>query len=366
MKIPDETPVIVKDLFKAGETVEGAIRKSVDFFTAADAASTPSQTTAKAKIESPRLEAELLLSHVLGITRTQVVINKDRALTGDELREFEGLVRQKQTGAPTAYLLGDAEFYGRKFFVDKAVLIPRPETEELVEWIVNSFNESLNEPGPQSSSQGEPEYDKKNGGLKILDLCTGSGCIGLTLACELPAALVCLADLSEEALGVARRNASEIMAGFLGNCLGNPVNHLMSNSMNNPVNHPGVEKEHTGAKPPIIDILRSDLFTDITPDDFQLIVSNPPYVTADEFEYLDAGVKNFEPRQALLVDDPGKFNRALISGAFARLQPGGWLYLETSPTLIGSIAQLLAEAGFTRIEVKKDLSGKDRFIRGCK
>jgi release factor glutamine methyltransferase len=230
------------------------------------------------------------------------------------LQIFERLVSEKITGIPTAYILQNAEFYGRKFTVNSSVLIPRPETEELVEWII-----------------------KCNGIQKpvdsILDLCTGSGVIGITLACEVKVNYVCLSDQSDDALNTARKN-SEI------------AKELKPNQE--------------------IEILKSDLFKNIMKRDFEIIVSNPPYVTADEYEFLEWSVKNFEPREALLVQSPEKFNTELIQGAYNHLRDGGWIYLESSPFLIQSLGHFLEIFGFINIEVKKDLSGKDRFIRGQK
>lgn len=265
-------------------------------------------------IENPRLEAELLLSYALGISRSRVVLDYDKIISEDNMRIYENLLQEKINGTPTAYILKCAEFYGREFYVNKSTLVPRPETEELVEWIIQSRF------APDS----------------ILDLCTGSGCIGITLACELRPTFLCLSDKSEQALHVAQKNADKI---------------LSFESI-----QPALKKE----------ILESDLFNKITKKDFDLIVSNPPYVTPDEYESLDVSVKNFEPRDALLVEEPGKFNTRLIRDAFGHLRPSGWIYLETSPTLAESLRYFFEASGFQNIEVKKDLAGKDRFVRARK
>ena len=265
-------------------------------------------------IENPRLEAELLLSHVLENSRSYIILNPDKKISHFEAHKFEDFVAQKLTGIPTAYLLQNQEFYGRKFIVDRSVLIPRPETEELVEWIV-------------ASNLKQKTIDS------ILDLCTGSGCIGITLACEMNVQLLCLSDLSGEALEIAKKN-TEILK---------------------------IAKSNEN-----IEIIKSDLFNHIKKTDFELIVSNPPYVTVDEYEYLDANVKNFEPEAALLVPEPGKFNARLIQGAFEHLQNGGWIYVETSPVIIESLRHFLHQSGFINIEIKKDLSNKQRFIRAKK
>ena len=271
----------------------------------------------KFQIENPRLEAELLLSHVLGNSRSQMIIHSDRVISRDALSEYEKLLEKKTTQVPTAYLLGNAEFYGRKFYVNPSVLIPRPETEELVEWVIRS----------------------KHIADSVLDLCTGSGCIGLTLASEINLTYLCLSDLSTAALETVEQNT-----------------HFIRNINSGDLN---MSQLH-------IDIIHSDLFNDIVKKDFHLIVSNPPYVLADEYDHLEAGVKDFEPQEALLLEKPAEFNKRLIQGAFQHLNSLGWVYLENSPVLTESLRLFFEMNGFVNIEIKKDLSGKDRFIRAQK
>jgi release factor glutamine methyltransferase len=289
-------------------TIKAALQRAIDILKKADKS---------LSIENPRLEAELLLAHILRTSRSQIVINSDKPISNSAFREFERLIAKKMSGIPTAYLLGNAEFYGREFTVDRSVLIPRPETEELVEWILLSHE----------TRQGSDAT------ANILDLCAGSGCIGITLACEMNVKYLCLTDQSKDALKIAQKNLEII------------------NFSKNTVK---------------IEILRGDLFDEVKKDDFDIIVSNPPYVTADEYEHLDANVKNFEPREALLVSDPDNFNTRLVKGAFEHLHESGRLYLETSPTLIKSLYQIFESTGFIHIETRKDLSGKDRFLRGQK
>ncbi|MDH4263854.1 MAG: peptide chain release factor N(5)-glutamine methyltransferase [Spirochaetia bacterium] len=290
-------------------SAKAALQKAVDIFKAADITSC---------IENPRLEAELLLAHILKITRSRLIIHSDQVISASALQEYEQLVTKKLTGIPTAYLLGNAEFFGRKFYVNKDVLIPRPETEELVEWILST-----------TAHADTTAYS-------ILDLCAGSGCIGITLACEIKPAFVCLCDLSDAALKIAQQNLSLL----------SQLKH------DQPSFH--------------IEIIKSNLFNEIQKSSFNLIVSNPPYVTFNEYENLDRNVKNFEPREALLVLQPDEFNTRLVRGAYDHLCSSGWLYLETSPTLINSLYEIFKTAGFSYIETKKDLSGKERFIRGQK
>ena len=279
-----------------------------------------------AGIENARLEAELLLSHAMGISRSQILINSEDIVPENQYHNFKRLVSEKLTGKPTAYILENAEFFGRKFIVDNSVLIPRPETEELVEWIILSRAKNS-----KSKNPGDPEKHEN-----ILDLCTGSGCIGITLLCEMITLNIYMSDRSENALKIAGKNL-EIL-----------------------------KIQNLKRRPIVAEILKSDLFDEIRKDDFDLIVSNPPYVTPSEYDTLEAPVKNFEPREALLVEDSDTFNRRLIQGAFDHLRKSGWLYLETSPALIESLGEILNSVGYTNVETKKDLSGKDRFIRAQK
>lgn len=273
-------------------------------------------------VESPRLESEILLSHAMQKDRSWLIIHQDEPVIPEALKKFRSLLQKKITGIPTAYLLGVQEFYGRDFKVGPAVLIPRPETEELVEWIVNS-------------------------GIclkKILDMGTGSGCLGITLCLQAHVEEAVLADISTDALRIAG------------------INGKMVRSLDQP---PEKSKEKKAEKTKIT-LVESDLFSQIKDNDFDLVVSNPPYILQEEFNLLEKSVKDFEPQKALLLPQPESFNDDLVKGAYRCLRPGGWLYLETNPLLINSLVALCKKNGFEKTEVKKDLSQKERFIRACK
>lgn len=220
------------------------------------------------------------------------------------------------SGEPVQYVLGEAWFRDLRLKVDKRVLIPRPETEELVEWIIQD--------GVRSSSSTSDE----DVGPLILDIGTGSGCIALALKKELPDAEVFGIDISYKALDVASANA-----------------------------------EHLGLE---VRWLEMDVIKDwgwLPPSD--IIVSNPPYVLRSEEASLADNVRKFEPRQALFVpdDDPLLFYDTLAVMASELLQPGGRIYVETHADMAQRVAELFRNEGLTDIVIRKDLSGKDRMVR---
>jgi release factor glutamine methyltransferase len=212
------------------------------------------------------------------------------------------------TSRPLQYVLGQTEFSGRRFFVNPDVLIPRPETEELVQIAVN---------------------DNKGKSLEILDLCTGSGCIAISLACELPQAICYATDISESALKTARRNAEANRAA---------VQFAIHDAISNnelPFNRK-----------------------------FDLIVSNPPYVRMSEKASMHSNVLNHEPHIALFVSDdsPLIFYEACIKLACEHLKPTGTIYVEINENLGNETQSLFIAAGFN-VEIIKDISGKDRIIK---
>lgn len=259
-------------------------------------------------IESPRLESELLLAFILGIPRFHLVLNNSECISQIQMSRFMDLIVKKTFRIPTAYLMGFQEFYGRKFQVSPAVLIPRPETEELVEWILKEKKSCKN----------------------VLDLCCGSGCIGITLSLETKVDNLFMSDISSSALEVAKINEK---------ILGNNTT---------------------------VQFIQGNLFENITVNSFDLIVSNPPYVLEHEYALLDKEVKNFEPGLALLVENPEQFNWRLVSGAWEHLQNEGTFFMETNPVFLESLSGMLKNSGFDEILVQQDLSQKNRFIRAVK
>ncbi len=251
-----------------------------------------------------RREARILMRHVLKLGEYEYLNEPDRRLSRSDFGRFASLIRRRAKGEPFAYLTGTREFFSIEFQVDPSVLIPRPETEELIEHILKDFPEP-----PQ----------------RVVDIGTGSGCIAAILAMQWKDSDVIAADISADALETARRNFLDL----------------------------ALEERIT--------IILSDLLEDV-PGTFDLIVSNPPYVLKEEFASLDRDVRDFEPAIALIVDDPGGFYRRLFRQSFRQLNAGGRLYLESSPALLPLLTELAQECGFNHLRVEKDLSGKDRFL----
>ena len=263
----------------------------------------------KRQIDSPRLTAEVLLAHVLKVGRVRLYVDLDRPVEKEELATFKALITRRMAGEPTQYLTGVREFYNRPFKVDPRVLIPRPETELLVEAALHALPKDA--PG------------------RALDLCTGSGCIAVSLAAERPQAEVLAVDLSKDACALARENAEAL----------------------------GV-----GAR---VQVLEGDLYAPLPPEArFQLVVSNPPYVGSDEIAGLSAEVRR-EPRLALDGGPDGlALVRRVVAGARRVLEPGGLLALEIGETQGPQLLALLTEAGFQDPRVERDLERRERMAFG--
>ncbi len=273
-------------------------------------------------IESPRLDAELLVAHALGITRTQVIIEMMRPLADAELAMLRDLVKRRRAHEPIAYLRGEREFYGRRFRVDKRVLVPRPETEVLVD-VALARTRSL------SMS------------MRALDLCTGSGCVAITLARQRPTSKVHATDVSEDALAVARDNAHRLGASnvaFAPGDLFDAVRALVAN--------PRVRR--WGGPP------------------FDLITANPPYIASGEIPTLQIDVRAFEPHLALDGGEDGlALVRRIVSEAPELLAPGGVLAMEIGAGQAPAVAALFEARGFTRVDVQRDLARIERVVSGA-
>jgi release factor glutamine methyltransferase len=256
----------------------------------------------------PALEVRLLLMHVTGLSRPQL-ITQDRALLPVEQQErFAALLARRVAGEPLAYLVGTREFYGRPFAVTPAVLIPRPETEHLVEWSLEVLRAV---PAPT-----------------VLDLGTGTGIVAVTLALECPRAAVWAVDVSANALDVARRNAVALHA-------------------------------------PRVNFVQSDWYAALEPSlRCDLVVSNPPYIAAGD-AHLRQGDLRFEPADALTDHGSGLSDlAAIVAGAPAHLAPGGWLLMEHGYDQGAAVRDLLAAVGFTDVATRQDLAGHDRCTGG--
>lgn len=265
----------------------------------------------KRGLDSPRLDAELLVAHALGVDRVRLYLDFERPLVAAERAAVRALVERRRKREPVAYILGERAFYGRMFHVGPAVLVPRPDSETLVERAL--------------------EILPKDGTARVVDVGTGSGCLGLTIAAERPGAHVTLVDISEDALRVARQNAERL----------------------------GVMDRVT--------LLRSDLFAAVPVPEggFDLIVSNPPYIPSADVETLMPDVRQHEPRLAL---DGGRDGfdcvRPLVAAARGRLRAGGAVLIELGVGQSEAGLRLLTDAGFVDVAVHRDLGRVPRVIEG--
>jgi release factor glutamine methyltransferase len=265
---------------------------------------------------SPRLDVDLLLCRVLGVDRIALVTDADRPLTPAELAAYRALHQRRRGGEPVAYLLGVREFYGRPFRVDRRVLVPRPDTETLVEV-------ALARTRPLSLS------------ARVLDLCTGSGCVAVTLGRERPTTRVLGADISPDALAVARENA------------------LRLGAMN-------------------VAFVESDLFAAFEPRAragarFDLITANPPYIAAPEIRSLPVDIRAFEPTLALAGGPDGlAVLRRILADAPRFLAPGGVLAVEVGAGQAPAVRELFAKAGFVDLAAQRDYGGHERVVSGVR
>jgi len=258
---------------------------------------------AKGGVDAPRLTAEILLAHALSCDRVRLYLDFDKPLGAPELAAFRELVRRRAAGEPTAWLTGRREFLGHVFRVDPLVLVPRPETELLVEAAIALL--------PQEGT--------------LLDLCTGSGCIAISAALARPDARVVATEISTEALAVARENAAALGAA--------------------------------------VEFLEGDLYGPVAAGErFDLIVSNPPYVPAGEIEGLSREVRR-EPRIALDGGADGlDVIRRIVSCAPSRLRPDGLLVIELHETHAVPLPALCLAAGFGEAVVHRDLAALPRWV----
>jgi release factor glutamine methyltransferase len=276
-------------------------------------------------VSEPRASAEVLLAHALGITRLDLYLKHDQPLTPEELSRFRDLVKRRADGEPVAYLTGHKEFWSLDFTVSPAVLIPRPETEILVEAVLEAMRESGQ--GPQPTKNQKPKTKNHFWGLEIG---VGSGAVVTVLAKELPDMSWIGLDLSHEALNVARKNARR---------------------------HEVEERIH---------FLQGNLFTGLKPvPRFALIVANLPYVSEPEWQTLPRDIRFYEPKEALVGGVDGlALLKPMAREAHRYLKPGGWLALEVGPGQAEIISELLEKVGaYDRLEVVRDFQGINRVVR---
>ena len=257
----------------------------------------------------------LLISHITGLSTAQLLAEPNLQLTEEQQKWLDDATIRLQNNEPLQHILGYSEFYGRKFKSDSRALVPRPETEELVEWILNDWS-TLNS---QLST------------LNLLDIGTGTGCIALSLAKELPEAKVSALDISKEALSLARENANILEV--------KNVDFIEGDILNKSFN--------------------SQLST------FNLIVSNPPYVRECEKAEMEANVLDYDPHTALFVsdEDPLIFYRAIGEFALTHLKNGGALYFEINQYLGRETCDMLVAMGYRNVEMREDVNGNARMVK---
>jgi release factor glutamine methyltransferase len=258
-------------------------------------------------IENPRLDAELIVAYALGVDRMRVILDAARPLEGAELERLRELVKRRRSREPVAYLRGEREFYGLRFRVDKRVLIPRPDTETLVDVaLARSAHVSLS--------------------MRQLDLCTGSGCVAIAMARQRPTACVFATDISEDAVACARENAQRLGAYEVAFATG-------------------------------------DLYAPVRGRRFDVVTANPPYIPTAEIEGLQADIRDFEPRLALDGGEDGLgVVRRIVDGAAEHLAPGGVLAIEIEASQGEAVSALLRAGGFADVRVDRDLARLDRVV----
>ena len=267
----------------------------------------------KAGIKEAELDARLLLEHVCNTDRNTLLAYPDRSVTEEENNSYVNYLAEREKRVPLQHIIGYQEFMGLKFYANQHVLIPRQDTENLVEEVMPHVHD----------------------GMRILDLCTGSGCILISLLQYSNDCIGVGTDISKEALEVAAKNGEAIL------------------------------KEKEGKVYEQLQFIESDLFEKLPPQKFDLIVSNPPYIKTDVIDTLEPEVASFEPLLALDGGGDGlDFYRRIVKEAGNFLIRGGMLFLEIGYDQGEAVADLLKEAGFVDIEIRKDYGGLDRVVFG--
>ncbi|MDE6017873.1 MAG: peptide chain release factor N(5)-glutamine methyltransferase [Muribaculaceae bacterium] len=250
----------------------------------------------------------LIFSHVKGWSRVDLIINEGKELSDFTKNELDGIVDRLLLGEPIQYITGNARFHGMDLKVGPGVLIPRPETEELIDWIIDDA--------------GSKED------LEVLDIGTGSGCIAIALARNLPFSNVTAIDFSESAIEQAKENATSLRAK--------------------------------------VSFIKTDMYVWCpAPQTLDIIVSNPPYIAPDEKVDMEVRVKDFEPAEALFVeaDDPIKPYKRIEAIAARGLKPGGHLYLELNPRYAEDVSSLFKSNVWQDVDLRLDSYGKKRMLR---
>ncbi|HEV8523510.1 MAG TPA: peptide chain release factor N(5)-glutamine methyltransferase [Terriglobales bacterium] len=260
-------------------------------------------------VGSPRMNAEVLLMHALACDRAYLYAHPEREMMPDEQSRYEVLLAERAGGKPSQYITGHQEFWGLDFIVSPAVLIPRPETEHIVETVL--------------------ELAREFACPRIVDVGTGSGCIALSLASELPSAEILAVDISPDALEIARANAVRLQ-----------LHHRVG-------------------------FQQRDLLAGFTPASLDFVVSNPPYVAEADPDKVQREVREFEPRVAVFAGESGmEVYRLLIPQAHEVLRPGGWLVVEIGFSIEAAVRDLLRD--WSEVQVTADLQGIPRVVASKK
>lgn len=260
---------------------------------------------------SKQLESRILLSYALNITQESLLIKYNEEISKDEESRFFAYIQRRKAFEPIAYILEKKEFYGIDFFVNNHVLIPRPDTEILIDEIASEYKKNF-----------------LNKEITILDLGTGSGAIAVSLAAVIPLARITATDISDAALKIAAKNA-------------------VSNNVANQ-----------------IEFIQSDWYSNLNPNKFDFIVSNPPYIASGDKSYMSQETILYEPQDALFANDNGLRNYdKIISKATTFLNHEGKLFLEIGFNQSEAVVNILKKYQFTEITTLKDLSGHDRIIK---
>jgi release factor glutamine methyltransferase len=266
--------------------------------------------------------ALLVLEEIIDMSRTKIKAFPEEEIPADAAEKFQGILQELKTGKPVQYILGSTEFYGLRFLVNPATLIPRPETEELVEWVIGE-SKKLKVDSLKSGVESKK--------LNILDIGTGSGCIAISLKKNLTDAIVTAIDISPEALKTAKQNAviNDVEVEFFEQDILAKVKSEIENSK------------------------------------FDIIVSNPPYVTLEDKLKMHTNVTDFEPHIALFVPkhDPLIFYKAIANFAVDQLAENGRLFFEINENYGKETVELFNSKGFTDIELRQDMSSKNRMVK---
>lgn len=255
-------------------------------------------------------EAKQIIKHITGLSSTGILANYNRNLTEFQKNNLIALVHQREVRYPLQYIFGEWDFYGRSFYVGPGVLVPRADTETLIDKALEFLKEKEN-----------PE---------ILDLCAGSGCIGITLAKEIPDSSVKMIEKFDEAINYAKKN----------------IERLEANNA---------------------EILKGDIFDGAGCDkEYDLIISNPPYIPKEEMKEISPETE-YEPKTALLAEDNGlEFYKEIVSRYTKALKSGGMMAFEVGYKQSGSVREILENAGYKNIEIKKDFNEIQRVVSGIK